>query len=244
MALPLIAAAALVAGGSIMGGISGNKAAHKQRVAAADAERRFEAGKNEAQGYMDPYAGSGQTALNPLTALLTGQTYNPDSGETQRLTDDQRMSSFLKSPGYQFRLSEGLRSIEKSQAARGNLLSGGGMKELETYGQGMASDEYGNYINQLMGLAGIGQQADMAKGNWAMGTAAQMGNAAYQGGMGGVDASKNMSNFGFGLAGMGASMMGGGSGGGMAGMAAGASSSAGTAGRYNPSYIMNSMGGS
>lgn len=47
-------------------------------------------------------------------------------------------------PGYQFRLSEGQRVLERSGAARGVTNTGGNMKGLLDYGQQAASQEYGN----------------------------------------------------------------------------------------------------
>lgn len=47
-------------------------------------------------------------------------------------------------PGYQFRLSEGQRALERSGAARGVTNTGGNMKGLLDYGQQAASQEYGN----------------------------------------------------------------------------------------------------
>jgi hypothetical protein len=66
---------------------------------------------------------------------------------------------FQASPGYQFRLSEGLKAVERSAAARGMLHSGGTLKALQRYGEGLASSEYENYANRLASLAGVGQSA-------------------------------------------------------------------------------------
>ena len=66
---------------------------------------------------------------------------------------------FKESPGYQFRLDEGQTALERMAAARGLRLSGGTLKEAARFGDGMASQEYGNYYNRLAGLAGVGQAA-------------------------------------------------------------------------------------
>lgn len=68
---------------------------------------------------------------------------------------------FQADPGYGFRLNEGLKSLERSAAARGGLLSGGTGKALQQYGQDMASQEYQNAYNRA--FTGYGtkvQQAD------------------------------------------------------------------------------------
>jgi hypothetical protein len=123
------------------------------------------------------------------------------------------MSLFQQSPGYQFRLDEAMKAIQGSQAARGNLLSGGAMKELTQYSQGIASEEYNNQIDQLFKLAGMGQQADSSKANAAIGVGSDLAQSAYSGGMGNVNKYNNISNASFGMMGMSAKSMGGGAGG-------------------------------
>ena len=60
-------------------------------------------------------------------------------------------------PGYQFRLGEGLKGIERGAAARGTLLTGGLQKGLQRYAQDYASGEYGNIFGRNMDLARLGQ---------------------------------------------------------------------------------------
>lgn len=68
-------------------------------------------------------------------------------------------ADFYASPDYQFRLSEGMKAIERSAAARGGLRSGATMRSIGNYSQGVAAGEYGNYVNRLAALAGVGQSA-------------------------------------------------------------------------------------
>jgi hypothetical protein len=83
---------------------------------------------------------------------------------------DFTMADFENDPGYQFRMSEGMKAIERSAAARGGLNSGATMKALAGYGQNLASQEYQNAynrfnsdrdrrFNRLASLAGTGQTA-------------------------------------------------------------------------------------
>jgi hypothetical protein len=74
-----------------------------------------------------------------------------------------------QSPGFQFRLGEGLKALERSAAARGTLLTGGTLKGLQRYAQDYASGEYGQRVNQLQGLAALGLNA--AGGAGSAGTA-------------------------------------------------------------------------
>ncbi len=80
------------------------------------------------------------------------------------------MADFQADPGYNFRLQEGTKALERSAAARGTMGGGATMKALAGYNQNMASNEYANAYNRfnadndrnfsrLSQLAGIGQQA-------------------------------------------------------------------------------------
>lgn len=84
-------------------------------------------------------------------------------------------ADFQADPGYQFRMDEGMKALQRSQAAKGGLLSGGAMKGIERWGQGLASEEYqnaynrfgtnqANQFNRLASIAGIGQTANNALG--------------------------------------------------------------------------------
>lgn len=66
---------------------------------------------------------------------------------------------FQATPGYQFALDQGQAAIDNSAASRGNLFSGATLKAQQEYGTGMANQEYGNYLNRLMGQASQGQAA-------------------------------------------------------------------------------------
>ena len=88
---------------------------------------------------------------------------------------------FQTDPGYQFRFSEGVRALDRSAAARGGLLSGGYGRALTRYGQGFASEEFGNVYNRISNIAGLGQVAAGQSGAYAMEGGAAMGRAAGEG---------------------------------------------------------------
>lgn len=69
------------------------------------------------------------------------------------------MSRFFTSPDYQFRLSEGTRAIDRSAAARGGALSGNALRAQTGYASNLAAGEYGNYVNRLLAMMGMGQTA-------------------------------------------------------------------------------------
>jgi len=94
---------------------------------------------------------------------------------------------FQTDPGYQFRLGEGQRALERGAAAAGGLLSGGYARRAIRYGQDYASNEYTNVYNRIANIAGLGQVSAGASGNAALMAGANMGAAA--GGAGATRAS-------------------------------------------------------
>lgn len=178
-----------IIGSAVIGGvsstISGNKAAKAQRQAAdksAETERYMydttradfapyrQVGQGALYKLADMYGVSrpvdqparAETPTNPAMSGIAGMWgFNAPSAAApqpqQQMTPG--FSGFEASPGYQFRLSEGLKATERSAAARGGLRSGATLKALQRYGEGLASSEYENYANRLAAMAGIGQSA-------------------------------------------------------------------------------------
>ena len=125
----------------------------------------------------------GQAALDAAVQAELDKQQRP--GDYGSLLQPFDLSKFIKEPGYQFRLDEGTKALERGQAARGSFLSGAAMKDAARYGQDYASGEYGNaynryntdqgnIYNRLMGVTNVGQNA--VAGQSA--SAANYGNAA------------------------------------------------------------------
>lgn len=99
-----------------------------------------------------------------------------------RLADLQRggpgaAQQFLQmDPGYGFRMSEGLKALERSAAARGGLMSGATGKALQRYGQDLGSQEFGAAYNRLAGLANVGPQAAGVMSTLGQNYASNVGN--------------------------------------------------------------------
>lgn len=189
--------------GTGLGIYEGNKAASAGRSAAGSSYSALDASKGEALGRLDPYAMYGRQALTPLSALLFGQKYDPNTQSSTPISEEERMSYFKQSPNYQFTLDQGLKAIEKRNAATGSLLSGGLFKELQSYGQQTASGEYNNFISQLFQQAGIGQAADTNAASVIQGIGSQQAGYNYAGGMANAQKYANLSNFMFNLGGQG-----------------------------------------
>jgi hypothetical protein len=79
-------------------------------------------------------------------------------------------------PSYEWRFKEGQKALERSAAARGTLLTGGTLKALAAYGQGLASTEFGNIFDRNYKLAGLGLNAAQSAAQTSYGN--QVGNNA------------------------------------------------------------------
>ena len=146
---------AAIFGSALLGSRSASRAAETQ-AAAADRASEVQRDIFERQVELSkPYREAGETALNKLIPLAT--EYTPFG-----------MEQFQADPGYAFRMSEGMKGLERSAAARGGLLSGSMLKGIQRYGQDLGSQEYQNAFNRyqaerqarlnpLQSLAGIGQ---------------------------------------------------------------------------------------
>jgi len=229
-----------------IGGIyAGNKAASAQRGAANSAKNSLSAAQADATGRLDPYANYGEQALVPLSALLYGKNYDTETNQfTGDVSQADRMNSFQQSPGYQYQLDQGLKAVERRNAATGTLLGGNTLRELQETGQGLANQDYYNYINTLTGQAGIGQNAATNQANIVAGIGSQLAGYNYAGGMGNAQKYANLSNFLFGVSGQGfGAAMGQGSGSGGGGGGGGGGSSGGLVpaggGMYNTSFFNN-----
>lgn len=87
----------------------------------------------------DPYYGMYANGYQAAPDLMVGNYQDPG---------DFTMEKFQQDPGYAFRMSEGLKALDRTAAARGGLISGGAMKAASRYGQDMASQEYQNAFNR------------------------------------------------------------------------------------------------
>lgn len=185
----IIPAAASLIGGSMQA--SAAKSAAATSAASADRatalqERMYEEGVARQQ----PYYQAGVNALAQLTgrtgAMPAAFQYRPE-----QLTTD---------PGYQFRLSEGLKALERSAAARGGLMSGATGKALTRYGQEAASQEYQNAYNRALTEYNAAKAREAEEYNRLSGLAGVGGTTAQQITSAGQQMASNVGNIGMGQA--------------------------------------------
>lgn len=166
--------------GSILNGIIGAGGAQAAGAAAgqagADALQRATDLANKDRAVLSPWVGAGMGAEKELAALYGLGRLDPigDQYNTYGLYQDDRegeqanaLARFKTSPGYTFRLQEGVNALNRSASAKGMNLSGAQAKALTDYGQNTASNEWGNYVNGLSGLAGGGMNAGIASNSAA-----------------------------------------------------------------------------
>jgi hypothetical protein len=60
--------------------------------------------------------------------------------------------AFQTGPGFQFAMDQGVKARERAASRMGGLNSGGLLSELTQFGQGLANQEYGNWMNRLAGF--------------------------------------------------------------------------------------------
>jgi homoserine kinase len=149
----------LSAGASLLG-------ANAQADAATKAAQMQKDQYNQTRADLLPYNTAGQGATNALTAKLPSLTSPIVMDET----------TLRNTPGYQFNLSQGLKSVQNGAAARGLGSSGAALKGAAGYATGLADSTYQNQFNnelasrqntynQLMGVANLGENAGAQTGN-------------------------------------------------------------------------------
>lgn len=105
---------------------------------------------NQAVNAYSPYAQTGQSA-NTMYENALG--LNGVDGNTAAT------SAFQAGPGYQFSLDQGTQAALRGASAAGMLNSGNTLTALSRYGQGLANQEYGGWLDRLAGQSAQGLQA-------------------------------------------------------------------------------------
>lgn len=165
--------------GSSLIGASASKSAASTQAAAADRSADVQREMFERQVELsEPWRKAGEQALNKLIPLTDYQQFG--------------MQQFQADPGYGFRMSEGMKALERSAAARGGLLSGATLKGIQRFGQDLGSQEYMNAFNRyqteraarlqpLQSLAGVGQTTAQQLGQAGQQMASNVGEALTSG---------------------------------------------------------------
>lgn len=101
------------------------------------------------QYYQEDY-GQRPDAMPAPTFQRGADVQFQDYGTGPQVADFIDPSKFQVDPGYQFRLSEGLNSVNAASAARGKLRSGDAARALQQRGEGLANQGYNDWYQRQM----------------------------------------------------------------------------------------------
>jgi len=129
----------------------------------------------------DYYLNRGGTSTPGSTQYrVGGQTFNSleeaQAWANANPTGGTAYGGFTATPGYEFRVNQGTDAVNALAGARGGLNSGRTMQDLAKFGQGIASEEYGNYMGRLTGLTQMGQNSAAMTGTAGQNYASNAGN--------------------------------------------------------------------
>lgn len=149
-------------GSALISSHAASKAAKTQSNAANYAADLQDRQYQQSRADLAPWRTAGGAAIGQLSDML------------------QPGYDYTASPGYQFRFGEGQRAVEGSAASKGMLMSGGTLKDLTRFGQGLAADDFNQQFNRVASVAAGGQQANTTLGQLGANAANQRGEYATQ----------------------------------------------------------------
>jgi len=166
---PITIGAGALIGSSVIGAITGSKAAGAQADAANNAAQSQ---ANSASQSLDVQKQmfDEQVALNKPwqdAGLVALKNYADNPAFKFSATD------FTADPSYQFRKEQGVNALDMSASSRGKLLSGAQDKALTQYGQDLASTEYGNAYNRALQNYNTNQNTQLNLANIGRGASGQ-----------------------------------------------------------------------
>jgi hypothetical protein len=178
-------------------------AAAAQTAALQQGDKQLNADLTKGRTAITTNYGAGIAPIQANYNLNAGgaNTYADATGANGAAGYDRAVTNFRTDPGYRFALDQGNENILRNAARTGALNSGETNIDLLNYGQGLADQQYGNYVNRLQPFLGgatvnagnIGQMY-ANEGNALDKSFTTQGNAAYgtQVGIGNAQASADL----------------------------------------------------
>lgn len=126
----------------------------------------IDTGSSKQQGYLN--TSNDLASLGPNAKGIMGDIYGLNGADgTARARD-----AFTTGPGFQFALDTGINALERRGAARGNLQSGNTDLGTLDYANGLASQEWNNWVNGVTGgidrnISTLGDLASQVGGDTA-----------------------------------------------------------------------------
>ena len=167
---PVIGIAVAKAGGSVLKASNAKKAAKKAAETEAAGQEKALALQKEMfdkqVALQEPFRQAGVTSTAELMRQmgLGGDAASQGYGNMLR---DFTMADYQADPGYAFRMSEGLKGLDRQAAARGGLISGAALKAASDFSGKQASAEYSNAYNRYNQNRGL--RYDMLSGQQNVG---------------------------------------------------------------------------
>lgn len=113
-------------------------------------EQKSEGAINSAISGYQPWVDSGKSANSMYSNAIGLNGAEGNAAAT---------GAFQAGPGYQFQLDQGTQAALRGASAAGMLNSGNTLTALSQYGQGLANQEYGSWLDRLSGASSQGLQA-------------------------------------------------------------------------------------
>lgn len=133
---PQIGALVGGAGDMALGSSGAGKAGKGMNAYLQAALDALKAGGAETEKRLKPTADIGSNSIGMLSDILI----------------DGDMSKFYDNPAYKYALDQSMRGIQANAAAKGSLMSGNTLKELQKNASGLASQNYNSFITNLGNL--------------------------------------------------------------------------------------------
>lgn len=111
-----------------------------------------------------PVSGSNVTGPTQQTGAV-GASLSALNGYNPSATGNPMLDALRNYPGYQFAQQEGVNALDRSAASKGLVLSGGQLRAVTQYGQGLADQLFPQYFNQNLQLSQLGEDAAARVGN-------------------------------------------------------------------------------
>jgi hypothetical protein len=140
-----------MAGAAVTTAVGGYLGSKEQAAGSAKAADTFSSmaseGATNAANYSDPFNSYRAGYASQLDDILQGR------------------KSITTDPGYQFSLQQGQQGVARQYASKGMGNSGNAMAAMNTYSQGIASQQYSSIVDRLTNLAGAGSTNAIAAGS-------------------------------------------------------------------------------
>lgn len=166
-------------GSALIGSSAAQKASSQQVAQEQQALNTQVAAQNEATATLAPYndigtgaaqqlanlygisyaaQGNGQGSTSSTGVVTPANSNAANSSAGGQGVENAALANFTNTPDYQFAFQQGNKALDASLAANGQYFSGTQLQASQQFGQGLASQQYGNYYNRLLSLAQLGAQ--------------------------------------------------------------------------------------